>query len=82
MIAVDTNILVRLLAHDDPEQPSRCQRLIESEQVFVATTVLLETEWVMRSAFRYSPLRVKQAFLTLLGLPNVTVENPVLRCRI
>ena len=78
MIAVDTNILVRFLSNDDPAQTARCQRLMESHEVYVSLTVLLETEWVLRSAHRYAPRQVKQAFLTLLGLQNVTVENPTL----
>ena len=42
MIAIDTNVVVRFLVNDDPEQATRARRLIEAEDVFLSTTVLLE----------------------------------------
>ena len=52
MIAIDTNVVVRFLVNDDPEQAQRARRLIESEDVFLSTTALLETEWVLRVAYK------------------------------
>ena len=52
MLAIDTNIIVRLLTNDDPDQAAKAKSLIEGAEVFVATTVLLETEWVLRGAYR------------------------------
>jgi len=48
MLAVDTNLLVRIVANDDPEQVRRATSLFETERIFVPKTVLLETEWVLR----------------------------------
>jgi predicted nucleic-acid-binding protein len=76
MIAVDTNIIVRLLTGDDAEQRARCQKLIAAERVFVSMTVVLETEWVLRSIYRHTPAQIADAFTNLLGLPNITVESP------
>ncbi len=47
MKAVDTNVLVRFLTHDDPAHVPAAERLIRSG-VFVPDTVLLELEWVLR----------------------------------
>ena len=76
MIAVDTNIVVRLLTGDDRVQTARCQNLIEREQVIVYLSVVLESEWVMRTTYRYPPDRIMHAFASLMGLENVTFESP------
>ena len=76
MIAVDTNVLVRLLVADDPGQAKRARRLIEKHDVIIATTVLLETEWVLRSAYGFDRRLICDAFRRLLGLANVAPEAP------
>jgi predicted nucleic-acid-binding protein len=76
MRAVDTNVVVRYLTRDHAEQFSRASALIESGPVYVGMTVLLETEWVLRSAYRFSPTAIAQAIRALAGLPTVTVQEP------
>ena len=52
-IALDTNLLVRLLTGDDPEQARRVADLIDAcPACFVPITVVLELEWVLRGAYR------------------------------
>jgi len=55
MIAVDTNVVVRFLVRDDPKQAARAAELIRDNQIWISKTVLLETEWVLRSLYRFSP---------------------------
>ncbi len=43
MIAVDTNIVIRLLTGDEPEQYRKSLSLFEQEIVFLPDTVILET---------------------------------------
>jgi predicted nucleic-acid-binding protein len=50
MLAVDANIIVRLLTNDERAEAARAKILLAENEVFVATTVLLETEWVLRGA--------------------------------
>ncbi len=76
MIAIDTNVLVRLLVGDEPRQARRARRLVENSDIFVGTSVLLETEWVLRSAYRFDADAISGAFRGLLGLPNVVPESP------
>jgi predicted nucleic-acid-binding protein len=38
MLAVDTNVIVRYLTHDDAEQFAKASALIRSEDVYVCTT--------------------------------------------
>jgi predicted nucleic acid-binding protein len=81
MLAIDTNVIVRYLTGDHPEQAARARALIESEDVFVATTVLLETEWVLRSVYGYAAENLARAFRAFAGLPGVTLEDPALIAR-
>lgn len=78
MRAVDTNVVVRYLTGDDPDQAARARAAIGEGDIFVSTTVLLESEWVLRSAYGFDGKRVAEALRAFLGLPGVAVESPVL----
>jgi predicted nucleic acid-binding protein len=75
MIAVDTNVVVRYLTGDHPDQSPRARALIDANPVFVTVTVILETEWVLRSAYGFPPRAVIDALRAFGGLPTVTVED-------
>jgi predicted nucleic-acid-binding protein len=78
MLAVDTNVIVRYLTNDDPHQTAQARKLVEGGQIWVAITVLLETEWVLRSVYRFAPAQVIKALRDFAGLPGVSLENPAL----
>jgi predicted nucleic-acid-binding protein len=75
MIGVDTNVLVRLLTGDDPDQAGRAANLFARESIFIPKTVLLETEWVLRYSYELPPQVVLTAFRNVLGLPQVMAED-------
>src|SRR5262245_55870515 len=75
MIAVDTNVLVRVLTNDDPVQAGRGMKLLRSSPVWVTRTVILETEWVLRHAYRLDVTAIVKAFNTLAGVPTVNMED-------
>ena len=77
MIAVDTNLLVRLATNDDAGAREAVVRLLDRSEVFVAKTVLLECEWVLRSRFDYPPAQVSRFLRYLLSLPQVQVEDEI-----
>lgn len=76
MRGIDTNVLVRFLTKDDPEQYVRAKALIEGGDIFVATTVLLEAEWVLRSGYEYTRMDIVNALRSFAGLPGILLENP------
>jgi predicted nucleic-acid-binding protein len=78
MIAVDTNIIVRFLTHDDASQYQKTYTLFDKHDVFIADSVILETEWVLRFAYHFDVERIARALAQLLGLPNVHVNHPPL----
>lgn len=75
MIALDTNVLVRFLIADDPEQAERARRLIQTNTVFVPNTVLLETYWVLKSAYSLGPKNAYEVIRSFVGLENVALED-------
>jgi predicted nucleic-acid-binding protein len=46
-----------------------------AEPVFVAKTVVLEVEWVMRGAYQRSPAAIAAAIEGLLAAADITVED-------
>ena len=78
MIAVDTNVVVRLLVADDTAEARRTRALFEHNTIWIATTVILETEWVLRGAYKFSADEIQGALNKLLGLPHVTLGDQAL----
>jgi predicted nucleic-acid-binding protein len=79
MIGIDTNIVVRILTNDDPDQTKRALKLVRGNEVFVSTGVILETAWVLRKVHKLSAGAITAGIARFCGAANVTVENrPVL----
>ena len=78
MRAIDTNLVVRYLTGDHPEQAARARAVIDTGPVFASTTVLLESEWVLRSVYEFSGKQVAAALRAFAGLPHVSVESPLM----
>lgn len=74
MIAVDTNVVVRMLTNDDPAQATAAAALLENEIVFLPVSVVLETEWVLRSVYGLDRKAVARSLRSFLGVPTVTAE--------
>ncbi|MEQ8969176.1 MAG: type II toxin-antitoxin system VapC family toxin [Coleofasciculus sp. C1-SOL-03] len=75
MIAVDTNVVIRLLTQDDELQFNKSVDIFRKYDVFIPDTVILETEWVLRFAYKFKPTDICKGLRNLLGLPNVHVGN-------
>lgn len=79
MIGVDTNVLVRYLAQDDPRQAAAATRLFESlsaaEPAFVSHVVLVEAVWVLQSRYAADAGQVAQVIETLLRTDVMMIEG-------
>lgn len=80
MIGLDTNVLVRYLAQDDPLQSNLATRLIENElnaekPGFISLVVLVELFWVLKRLYSATELELLQTVADLLGSPHFQVEN-------
>jgi predicted nucleic-acid-binding protein len=75
MVAVDTNVLARLLLNDDAAQHQRVKALFKSRQVFTAPiTVILELVWVLES-YECTAENISAGLTALLDLPNFKPEQ-------
>jgi predicted nucleic-acid-binding protein len=80
MIAVDTNVLVRLIVDDDPEQAARVRNLLEAtaeagESCLVTDPVLCEVVWVLSSSYRARRADIVAAVQSLLARPLFVFED-------
>lgn len=75
MIALDTNILIRIVAADDARQTATARAIIDSQVCFVTLTVTLELEWVLRSLYAAPRDKIALALESLAGLPNLRFER-------
>jgi len=75
MHAVDTNVLVRFLTHDDPKQTEVAEKLFAADEIWLAKTVILETAWVLRSFHGFDREAIHRSFLKLVGIDSVQVED-------
>ena len=79
MIGLDTNVLVRYLVQDDPDQSARATALIEGldeqRRGFVSIVVLVELSWVLRRAYGVSVDDVHAVVDRLLRAREVVVQE-------
>ncbi|WP_295402419.1 type II toxin-antitoxin system VapC family toxin [uncultured Thiocystis sp.] len=75
MLAVDTNVVVRIITNDDPEQSPRAVALFERQKILLSKTVLLETEWVLRFSYKLPRETIVSALRKTIGLQGVEVET-------
>jgi len=80
LTALDTNVLARYYVQADQTDAgtvAQCEQarvLLESgKPLFVATTVALELEWVLRGFYKLKPKTVAAVFTHLLALPHLQV---------
>lgn len=75
MIAFDTCILVRFLSNDDQAQAELAETLMRDNTIFLSRTVLLETEWVLRSRYHQKRKDLLSFFRLLLEIDNIVLED-------
>ena len=75
MTSLDTNVVVRALTQDEPSQSRKAARVLESGDLYVGKTVLVEVEWVLRKAYEFSADRIHDALAGFVALEGLTVED-------
>jgi predicted nucleic-acid-binding protein len=80
VIAVDTNVLLRLLVGDDATQAAKARRLFdragaEQSAVWVADTVLVEMVWTLARAYSRERTDIVKALRTLSSHATVVLES-------
>jgi predicted nucleic-acid-binding protein len=80
MIGLDTNVLVRYLAQDDPEQSPQATDIIErrlsaENPGFVSIVAMVETGWVLDRAYGLDALEIAAIVERLLQAATLVVED-------
>jgi predicted nucleic-acid-binding protein len=74
MLAVDTNVLVRLLARDDVGQVRAAEASI-AKGAWVSQLVLAETLWVLDSVYDLSRAQISTAVEMLLNHSELSLQD-------
>ena len=79
MIGIDTNVLVRHIAQDDPVQSvqasSFSQTLTPAAPGFVSLIVLVEAVWVMQRSYKADRAQLARILDTLLRTKELVVQH-------
>lgn len=80
MSGLDTNVLVRWLVADDLAQTDLVSKLFETardthDALFIADSVMLELEWVLRSRYQFDKTAVIEAFTALLETQELEFQG-------
>ncbi len=79
MKSLDTNVLARFFVDDEDDPQAAKQRpaavAAMSERAFVAATVLLEFEWVMRGFYKLPRPGIARVLRALAGIEHITLED-------
>jgi len=80
MTSLDTNVLVRLVAADDPHQSAQARAIVAQaakagDSLYVPLTVVLELEWVLRSRYRYSKEQVLGTLVEMLETRELEFQD-------
>ena len=79
MRSLDTNVLARFFIDDADDAQAAKQRPAAvaalSERAFVAVTVLLELEWVMRGFYVLPRRDIARVMRALAGIEHITLED-------
>ena len=81
MIAVDTNLLLRLILDDDPAQSAIVERIhakAGTGGIFVNLVVLAEIAWVLKRGYKEQPDVILDMIEDLLAAREYTVQQPEL----
>jgi predicted nucleic-acid-binding protein len=82
MIAIDTNVLLRLLVNDDAAQADKARRLFDAHaehdaSLWIADVVLVELAWALERSYGYPRNDVAAALRALSGNASVQFESAV-----
>lgn len=74
MIAIDTNVIVRIVANDDPVQEGIARALVNGNPVFVSLIALVEAAWVLSARDSRGKAWVAADLKAFVALDTVELE--------
>lgn len=78
-LTIDTNVLLRVLVQDDPNQAAVAQAFLQRATVIaVPTTVLCECAWVLKRTYGYADEDVVTVIQAILKAEAVAADVPAI----
>ncbi len=78
MNSLDTNVILRFLLNDVPQQTAKARRLIANSPVYVSDVVLTETVYVLEKVLLYDRVFIGGLIRMFLNLSGVAHNNHIL----
>ncbi len=79
MSAVDTNVILRYLVRDDPQQAEAARALLESftseQPAFICREVIIETVWVLERSYRLPRVEIADLIEQLIHTDRLVFED-------
>ena len=87
MIALDTNLVVRLIVQDDPAQSRAVERLLirarrDQQPLFIADVVLCELVWVLTRRYQQTRSRIAESEMLPPDVPTSALISITLALRL
>jgi predicted nucleic-acid-binding protein len=77
IITADTNVLVRAVVGDDPQQSAMASAALrQADAIAVPLPVLCELVWVLRRAYGFAEGEISGALRALIDADNVRLDRP------
>lgn len=78
---IDTNVLIRYLVQDDPEQSAKAVRFLEKNCTIdnpghITLIILCEVVWVLKRAYQYPKKDILTALGAILSTAEFVIESP------
>ena len=82
MIGLDTNVIVRYIVQDDPEQAATATRVVDSFTVqtpgYISLISVVELVWVLQTCYEVGRPEIEAVIESLLRGRGLIVEKPEL----
>ena len=79
MSALDTNVLIRFLVRDNPEQADAARALLEGLTIdnpgFICCEVMIEIVWVLERSYRFGREQITGIVIELMDTDTLIIED-------
>ena len=75
MIIVDTNIILRYLLNDNEKLNKVATNIMENNDIFIATEVIVETSYVLKKVYHVEKEKIYEVVKELLNFENIHFQN-------
>lgn len=75
MIIVDTNVILRYLLQDNEELSSKAIEIIDNNEIFIPTEVIVEVSYVLKKVYNVEKDKIFETIKLLLDMQNIKFKN-------